>query len=69
MKEVDKKVLCYYIISYVGGLTGFDITRMTDDDITKELEMLEKYSYEDLLSTYEVLNNMFIEKFGFDREE
>lgn len=65
----DKRILCYYIISFVGGLTDFDITKMTDDDITKELEMLEKYSYEDLLSTYEVLNNMFIEKFGFDKEE
>ena len=65
----DKRILCYYIISFVGGLTDFDMAKMSDDDIMKEVEKLEKFSYDDLLSMYEFLNNMFIEKFGFDEEE
>ena len=65
----DKRILCYYIISFVGGLTDFDMAKMSDDDIMKEVEKLEKFSYDDLLSMYEFLNNMFIEKFGFDEGE
>ena len=65
----DKRILCYYIISFVDGLTDFDMAKMTDDDIMKEVEKLEKFSYEDLLSMYEFLNNMFIEKFGFNEGE
>ena len=65
----DKRILCYYIISFVGGLTDFDMVKMTDDDIMKEVEKLDKFSYDDLLSMYEFLNNMFIEKFGFNEEE
>ena len=65
----DKRILCYYIISFVGGLTDFDMAKMTDDEIMKEVEKLDKFSYEDLLSMYEFLNNMFIEKFGFDEGE
>ena len=65
----DKRILCYYIISYIGGLTGFDMAKMSDDDVMEELNKLEKFSYDDLLSMYEFLNNMFIEKFGFNEEE
>ena len=65
----DKRILCYYIISFVGGLTDFDMAKMTDEDIMKEVEKLEKFSYDDLLSMYEFLNNMFIEKFGFNEGE
>ena len=65
----DKRILSYYIISFVGGLTDFDMAKMTDDDVMKEVKKLEKFSYDDLLSMYEFLNNMFIEKFGFDEEE
>lgn len=65
----DKRILSYYILAYVGGLTDFDMSKMTDDDIMKEVEKLDKFSYNDLLSMYEFLNNMFLEKFGFDEEE
>ena len=65
----DKRILSYYIISFVGGLTDFDMAKMTDDDIMKEVEKLEKFSYDDLLSMYEFLNNMFMNKFGFNEEE
>ena len=65
----DKRILSYYIISFVGGLTDFDMAKMTDEDIMKEVEKLDKFSYDDLLSMYEFLNNMFIEKFGFNEEE
>ena len=65
----DKRILSYYIISFVGGLTDFDMAKMTDDEIMKEVEKLDKFSYEDLLSMYEFLNNMFIEKFGFNEGE
>ena len=65
----DKRILCYYIISFVGGLTDFDMAKTTDEEIMKEVEKLEKFSYEDLLSMYEFLNNMFIEKFGFNEGE
>ena len=65
----DKRILSYYIISFVGGLTDFDMAKMTDEDIMKEVEKLGKFSYDDLLSMYEFLNNMFIEKFGFNEEE
>ena len=65
----DKRILCYYIISFVGGLTDFDMAKMTDEDIMKEVEKLDKFSYDDLLSMYEFLNNMFIEKFGFNEGE
>ena len=65
----DKRILCYYIISFVVGLTDFDMGKMTADEIMKEVEKLEKFSYDDLLSMYDFLNNMFIEKFGFNEEE
>ena len=65
----DKRILSYYIISFVGGLTDFDMSKMTDDDIMKEVEKLDKFSYDDLLSMYEFLNTMFIEKFGFNEGE
>ena len=65
----DKRILSYYIISFVGGLTDFDMAKMTDDDVMKEVKKLEKFSYDDLLSMYEFLNNMFIEKFGFNEGE
>ena len=65
----DKRILSYYIISFVGGLTDFDMVKMTDDEIMREVEKLEKFSYDDLLSMYDFLNNMFIEKFGFNEEE
>ena len=65
----DKRILCYYIISFVGGLADFDMAKMTDEEIMKEVEKLDKFSYDDLLSMYEFLNNMFIEKFGFNGEE
>lgn len=68
MEEVGKKVLCYYILSYVCSLTGFDITKLTNEDVIKELEKLENYSYDVLLSTYEYLNTMFIDKFGIKEE-
>ena len=67
--ENDKRILSYYIISFVGGLTDFDMAKMTDEDIMKEVEKLDKFSYDDLLSMYEFLNNMFIEKFGFNEGE
>ena len=67
--ENDKRILSYYIISFVGGLTDFDMAKMTDDEIMREVEKLEKFSYDDLLSMYDFLNNMFIEKFGFNEEE
>ena len=65
----DKRILSYYIISFVGGLTDFDMAKMTDEDIMKEVEKLDKFSYDDLLSMYEFLNNMFIKKFGFNEGE
>ena len=67
--EKDKRILCYYIISFVGGLTGFDMSIMTDVDVMREVKKLEKLTYDELLSMYNFLNKMFIEKFGFDEEE
>lgn len=69
MEKVDKKVLCYYIISYHAVLLGFDSSLLTDYDVIKSIEKLEQLPYDELLSTYEFLNNMFIEKFGFNEEE
>ena len=64
MEEVDKKVLCYYIISYHAGLVGFDVSLLTDYDVIKSIEKLEQLPYDDLLETYNTLHTMFIEKFG-----
>ena len=69
MEEVDKKVLCYYILSYHAGLVGFDVSILTDADVIKEVEKLEKLPYDDLLEMYNILYTMFIEKFGFDEGE
>lgn len=69
MEEVDKKVLCYYIISYTGGLLDYDMSDMTDDEMIQLLEKLEQLSYDKLLTIYECLHNMFKEKFGFDEED
>ena len=66
MEEVDKKVLCYYIISYTGGLLEYDMTDMTDDEMIQLLEKLEQLSYDKLLTIYECLNTMFKEKFGIE---
>ena len=65
----DKRILCYYIISFVGGLTDFDMAKMTDEEVLEEIKKLEKFSYDDLLSMYEFLNNMFMNKYGFNEEE
>ena len=68
MEEVDKKVLCYYIISYHAGLVGFDVSILTDADVIKEVKKLEQLPYEELLQIYNYLYTMFIEKFGFEEE-
>ena len=66
--EKDKRILCYYIVSYTAGLIDSDVSDLTDD-VMDIIEQLEQFSYDDLLSMYEYLNTMFIEKFGFDEEE
>jgi hypothetical protein len=68
MEEVDKKVLCYYILSYHAGLVGFDASILTDGDVIKKVKRLEQLSYEDLLEMYDMLHTMFIEKFGFGED-
>ena len=68
MEEVDKKVLCYYILSYHAGLVGFDVSILTDTDVIKEAEKLEQLPYDDLLEMYNTLHTMFIDKFGFEEE-
>ena len=68
MEEVDKKVLCYYIISYHAGLVGFDASILTDGDVIKKVKRLEQLSYEDLLEMYNILHTMFIEKFGIEED-
>lgn len=65
----DKRILCYYILSYVGGLTGFDMAKMTNDDVMKVVKKLEQYSNDDLLSMYEFLDTMFIVKNKLDKED
>lgn len=68
MEEVDKKVLCYYIISYHAGLVGFDVSILTDADVIKEVKKLEQLPYEELLQIYNYLYTMFIDKFGLEEE-
>nr|DAE12059.1 MAG TPA: hypothetical protein [Podoviridae sp. ctack17] len=68
MEEVDKKVLCYYILSYHAGLVGFDVSILTDGDVIKKVKRLEQLSYEDLLEMYNMLHTMFIEKFGIEED-
>ena len=65
----DKRILSYHILSYTAGLIDSDVSDLTDDDVIDIIEQLEEFSYDDLLSMYEFLNNMFINKFGFDEEE
>lgn len=65
----NKRILCYNIISYIGGLFDYDMSDLTDDEIVKMVESLEKLSYERLLQFYELLWDMFKEKFEFDKEE
>lgn len=67
--EKDKRILCYDIISYLGGLLGYDMSGMTDEEIIKLVETLERLSYKDLLAIYGLLWELFNEKFGFDKEE
>ena len=69
MEEVDKKVLWYYIISDTGGLLDYDMSNMTDDEMIQLLEKLGQLSYDKLLTIYECLNNMFIERYGFNKED
>lgn len=68
MEENNKRVLCYYIVSYIGGLIALDISLLTDDDVLKSVERLEQLPYERLLSMYDLLSDLFIEKFGFEEE-
>lgn len=67
--EKDKRILCYYIISFAGACTDFDLSKMTDDDVIKSVKNLEKLTYDELLTMYDYWNNMFIEKFGFNKGE
>lgn len=67
--ENDKRILSYYILSYTAGLIDSDVSDLTDDEVMDIIEQLEQFSYDDLLSMYEFLNNMFIEKYGFNEEE
>ena len=68
MEEVDKKVLCYYILSYHAGLVGFDVSILTDADVIKKVKRLEQLPYDDLLEMYNLLHTMFIEKFGIEED-
>lgn len=68
MEENNKRVLCYYIVSYIGGLIALDMSLMTDDDVLESVERLEQLPYERLLSMYDLLSDLFIEKFGFEEE-
>ena len=68
MEEVDKKVLCYNIISYHFALLDFDVSLLSDFDVIKSLERLEQLPYEDLLEKYDMLHTMFIEKFGVEED-
>lgn len=67
--EKDKRILCYYIISYLGGLLDCDMSDLTDEEIIMLVEKIGNAPYDKLLSTYDCLNTMFIEKFGFNEEE
>lgn len=67
--EKDKRILCYYIISFVGACTDFDLSKMTDEDVIESVKNLDKLSYDELSYMYDHWTNMFIEKFGFDEEE
>lgn len=60
MKE-NRKVLCYDIISYMSVLAGFDITKLTDDDIIVMVEYLQKLSNDDLLLLHEDLISIYKE--------
>ena len=66
MEEVDKKVLCYYILSCHFALLDFVISLLSDFDVIKSVKRLEQLSYEDLLEKYDMLHTMFIEKFGIE---
>lgn len=67
--EKDKRILCYDIINYLGGLLDYDMSCMADEEIIKSVKTLERLSYKDLLAIYELLWQLFNEKFGFDKEE
>ena len=69
MEEVDKKVLWYYIISDTGGLLDYDMSNMTGDEMIQLLEKLGQLSYDKLFTSFESLNNMFIERYGFNKED
>lgn len=68
MEKVDKKVLCYNIITYHFALLDFDVSLLSDFDVLKSLERLEQLSYRELLEKYDMLHTMFLEKFGFEEE-
>ena len=69
MEENKKRVLCYYIISYIGGLTDIDMSLMTDDDVLKSIEKLEQLPYGHLFSLYDLLGDLYIEMFGSKEDE
>lgn len=56
---MDKKVVCYYIISYACGLLGINTNT---EIIVKYTKKLEKMPYEYLRETYNLLSKMIIEK-------
>lgn len=66
--EKDKRILCYDIINYLGGLFDYDMSCMADEEIIKSVKTLERLSYKDLLAIYELLWQLFNEKFGFGEE-
>lgn len=67
--EKDKRILCYYIISYIGALLDCDMSDLTDEEIITLVEKIGNAPYDKLLSTYDCLNKIFIEKYGFNEEE
>ena len=60
MKE-NRKVLCYDIISYISVLTGFDVTKLGDDEIIIMVEKLQKLSDDSLLLLHEDLISVYKE--------
>lgn len=62
MEEVDKRLICYRIITFGTILIGIDVSKLTNDDFIKVMKKLLELSYVNLLALEDTLYTIYYEQ-------
>ena len=62
MEENDKRQICYRIISYFVILIGFDVSRLSNQELIVMINKLYELSYEKLITIENTLYTIYYEQ-------